>query len=121
MQLIEFNQGPLITFSRGRVNITTKAAKTIGVQAGDRVQFYQDQNNEENWFVGKVETGGYELVPMSEMSKRSLKFESSKLIRKIFDSVEYQEKRGSAPIGESVNLEDKTLYKLEAIKLHKPI
>jgi hypothetical protein len=72
MNLKEFNVATVKMERRGQpaIGINSKtgvfnfngfAAKLIGLDAGDQVQFLQDESEPENWYVEKVKVSGFEV------------------------------------------------------------
>ena len=129
MELIEFSPamitpqartyGPSVWLTRsGRITITQQAVNLMDLKEGDEVKVFRDAKNEEVWYMEKVKKDGFRLK--HQAGSKALTFQNALIVRAIFNTTEYTRQSGYLPI-EKVIHRDKTLYKLEAIKLHKPI
>lgn len=102
---------PFFTFSKhGSVSITREAARILGIKANDQVQFYQDEDVPENWYVGIVKKDGFVVRQMT--SDTGLVFNAANVKRLLFDSVNYVGNTGRVYIGEKIEFQKQTLYTL---------
>ena len=94
----------------GLLSFNKAAVKELSVNPGDQVQFHQDEETPENWYIEKVKSGGFELRAYGK--RDALAFNSSMLARTIFESVECFDKYGRMIIGESIKVGKQTFFTL---------
>jgi hypothetical protein len=97
--------------STGLICINKEAAAKLKLKPGDQVQFLQDESEEETWFLEKVAKDGFE-VRSTKNTSPALMFNSSCLVRKIFESVAFEGKSGRLKIGEEVAFQKRSLITL---------
>jgi hypothetical protein len=90
-----------VNTTTGLFNINKEAAELIGAGDGDQIQFHQDEDEPLDWYIEKVKKDGF-VIRFKENVGKGFLFNSSKLARKIFDSVNCTEKSGRIFIGEEI-------------------
>lgn len=102
MKLKEYNSENCVSLGRthspsisintktGLIRISVSAANLIGLADGDQVKFHQDEEEESDWYLEKVPSGGFAIREHTG----SMIFNNTSLTRKIADSVEFQDKTG---------------------------
>ncbi|MEI8111143.1 MAG: hypothetical protein WCH59_09155 [Chitinophagia bacterium] len=97
----------LFAFNRG-------AYELLALKSGDHVQFHQEEDSPENWYIEKVKDGGFTL---REYKETSLLINNTTLARTIFDSVDSEKMAGRLIIGEQVKIGKQTLHTLVTASL----
>ena len=86
-----------VTLRTGVFTLNRAAINKLDLKSGDMVQFHQDEDSPEDWYIEKVKGNGFVL---REAGKSSLCFNSKPLALSIFESVAYEKPTGRMPIGE---------------------
>ena len=86
-----------VTSRTGVFTLNRAAINKLDLKPGDMVQFHQDEDNPEDWYIEKVKSNGFVL---REAGKNNLCFNSKPLALSIFESVAYEKPTGRMPIGE---------------------
>jgi|LakMenEpi03Aug12_release.lakeMendotaPanAssembly.Ray.scaffolds.fasta_scaffold1068438_1 hypothetical protein len=81
----------------------------LELKSGDQIQFHQDEENPDEWYIEKVKQGGFTL---RDYKAKSLLFNNTTLARKIFESVECEKRSGRLIIGEQVKVGKQTFFTL---------
>jgi hypothetical protein len=95
----------------GLFNINPSACEKIGLKEGTCVQFHQDEDDPENWYLEIVKDNGFTLRKNENITKGTF-LNCSYIARKIFDSVGYIEMSGRLKIGETVTIGKRDLVTL---------
>lgn len=96
----------------GLFNINRAACEVVGVKNNDQLQFLQDEENPEEWFVEKVKKDGFVIREKEAIGKGNL-FNSTALARLIFKSVNCEYYSGRILIGEQVKeLKGRNVFRL---------
>lgn len=106
-----FTPGIGVNSKSGLFTINRAACDEIGLKEGDFIQFLQDEEEPENWFIEKVKDTGFQLRGKGD-EKSALSFNNTTMVRKIFDSVAYVKEAGRLLLGEPVKFEKRTLRTL---------
>ena len=101
---MSISKNGLIRFSQGAVEL-------MAIKAGDQVQFCQDEDEPENWYVEVVKKGGFPLRD-AYGNGGGLLTNASGIKRLLFESVNYLGGSGTLPIGEQVLHPKRTFYTL---------
>jgi hypothetical protein len=102
--IMSISKNGLIRFSQGAVEL-------MDIKAGDQVQFCQDENEPENWFIEVVKKGGFPLRD-AYGTGGGLLTNASGIKRHLFQSVNYLGESGTLFIGEQVQIQKRTFYTL---------
>lgn len=103
----------------GLLNVNHAAIELIGLQDGDQIQFHQSEDEPSDWFLEKVSDNGFVLRDKEKLGKNIL-FNSTKIVRMIFDSVAYVGGGGRIYIGEEVKHGKTKLFTLITASLINP-
>lgn len=99
----------LVSQKTGLFGFNRGAYEAIGLKAGDQVQFHQNEENREEWFIEKVKQGGFTVRNYKE---KSLLFNNTTLARTIFNSVGAEGGSGRLIIGEQVKFGKQSFHTL---------
>ena len=94
----------------GLIVINKTGQKIIGIQAGDQVQFHQDENEPQNWYIEKVGKDGFAI--RQNLNSTSVNFNSTALVRSIMNSLECVKKSARIHIGEELTYGKQTFFAL---------
>ena len=100
----------------GMCRLSDEAAAIMQVQPGSQLQFNQDQDNPENWFMEVVKKDGF-TVREASSSSSGLLFNAASIKRMIFESLNYQGENARIYLGEEVQYQKRILYTLVTAKL----
>jgi hypothetical protein len=91
---------PMVTLNRkaGTITFNAEAQRTLSLDDKSMVEFYQDENEPSDWFVAKVKKNGFGFRRSND--KNYLIFNSSYLVKTIFDSCLYDGNNGRLIVGE---------------------
>jgi hypothetical protein len=97
----------------GLVAINSKASEILGIGYSDMVHFFQNEEEEEegDWFIEKVQKDGFALRYKENQGHVHV-FNSTQLVRLIFQSVGYEGIKGQILIGEPVKNGKHTMFTL---------
>lgn len=126
MNLVEFNPANAGPTKRDglspRIRVNTKAGlfgfnengcKLLGVKSGDQVVVFQDQDSPTDWYIEKVEKGGFIVRASKTKSNTGLWFNSVRLGKQIFASVGFEDAAGTVLIaGRSTQIGSRILFGL---------
>ena len=87
-----------VTLKTGVFTLNRAAINKLDLKHGDMVQFHQDEDNPEDWYIEKVKANGFVLREAGKSC--NLVFNSKPLALSIFESVAYEKSGGRMPIGE---------------------
>lgn len=99
-----------INTKTGVFAINRTAAEAIGIKDGDQVQFHQEEDSPENWYIEKVKDGGFTVRLAND--RGILLFNNTTLSRMIFASVECESVSGRVLVGEAIKSGKQTLSTL---------
>lgn len=105
-----------IHLKSGMLSMNYVACELIGLEPGDQVEIYQDEEDGENWYIAKVKEGGWKLNQKD--SSKGLYFVNKKLSTLIMESVDAHPSRPGVrlPIaGQPTKLGKQTLFGILAI------
>jgi hypothetical protein len=80
------NPSMSINHKTGVFSINQQASSLIGLKAGDQIQFLQDENEPENWYMEKVKSEGFALRANSNITP-GLLFNNTSIGRKVIDGL----------------------------------
>jgi hypothetical protein len=100
----------------GLFNFNRAACDMIGLQDGDQIQFHQDADNEETWYLEVVTDSGFILRKKDNVTS-GLLFNNTQMVRKIFQSMAYVENGGRILIGEVIENKKQKLITLVTASL----
>lgn len=92
----------------GVVSMSKGAATLLGVGRDDMVQIIQDEDNPTEFYIEKVDSDGFLL--RSYDNHQALCFNCAEVVRAIIRSRNGSDGYQRLPIGESVELEGRTLW-----------
>jgi hypothetical protein len=75
-----------VNYKTGVFSINQHATSLIGLKAGDQIQFLQDENEPENWYLEKVKSGGFEIRTNSNITP-GLLFNNTAIGRKVIEGL----------------------------------
>lgn len=102
----------------GLFNLNKTLSELLELKHNDQVQFMQDEEEPERWFIEKVKADGFVVREKENMGKGVL-FNSMGLARLIFQSVKCEYKSGRILLGEKVtSLKNRTVYELVTASLN---
>lgn len=104
-----------INLESGLISISKQATALMSLEPGDQVEILQDEDNLQDWYICKVDTGGFTL---RDTPNSNLVFNSKAIVRAILESVDAKiEKQSvSLPIaGQPTKLGKQTLFGILAI------
>lgn len=108
---VEKSLPSLYIHSKGDFAFNQKAILDLELKQNNQVLFFQDEKDGKNWYISKVEKGGFLLLPTKGI--KSLCFNSAKLAKEIFDSVSFEGIGGACLIaGQPTIVGDLKLYGL---------
>lgn len=90
----------------GTFSFPKAAAERLNMKTGTKVEFFQDEENEDEWYIAVTDKG----FPVREKKDGYYIFNSSFLIAKIFDSMSYINHTGFCLIGSEPKIEKKIEY-----------
>lgn len=103
----------------GLFNINKSAADKIGLKDNDLIQFLQDEEQPDEWYIEKVKENGFQ-VRYKENVGGGLLFNSTILSRLIFKSVNCEMKSGRIYLGEKTdNMRGRNVFNLVTASLNK--
>lgn len=120
-QLREVSKTPFlqVNLKTGLFNINKAACELIGLSHNDQVQFMQDEDDAEKWYIEKVKSDGFIIREKENVGTGKL-FNSTTIARLIFSSVNCEYKSGRILLGEKVtSLKGRTVYELVTASLNK--
>lgn len=82
----------------GLFSLNKEACTLIGLSDGDQIIIHQDEDEEADWYLEKVEEKGFVLRSKENVSS-GLLFNNTALVRAIAASVEFTDNGGKALIG----------------------
>jgi hypothetical protein len=89
--------------------LNREACELIGLKAGDKIKFLQDEEEEGDWYIEKVKEGGFVL--RTTKNATSLCFNSTPMAKKIADSVVFEGRSGRCLIaGQPTELNKRKLF-----------
>jgi hypothetical protein len=97
----------LVSQKTGLFGFNKAVNQLLALKAGDQLQFHQDEENPDEWYLEKVKQGGFTLRDYKE---KSLLFNNTTLARKIFESVECEKRSGRLIIGAELKVGKQTLH-----------
>ena len=100
-----------INSGTGLISINKQASDLIGIKDGSQVQFHQSEETPSDWFIEVVKDAGF-IVRTKDSYEDRCVFNSTKLARLIFDSVEFTGKGGRVYLGEEVKNGKQKLFTL---------
>lgn len=105
----------------GSIRLSAKATELLGVTFGDHLEFSQDEENPQSWYIRKAEEGLRVRAKTPKETDQSPVIQSTALVRSIFESVEYTEVTGKCVIGsEPIEVDGETWFEVITISLKKP-
>ena len=114
---------PLILMSStsGTINFNVSACEKLGLKQDMQIQLLHDAENPGDWYLEIVKENGFLLrekkIPNPAI-KSSVLTQSTKLVRKIFETVEYLGTSGHVTIAtDPIKADKKTLWPLITAKL----
>lgn len=106
-----------LTFQKnGMCRLSHEAAAIMNVKAGSQLQFHQDEDEQQNWFVEVVKKDGF-TIRESSTSSSGLLFNAASIRRLIFQSLNYNGENARIYLGEEVQYEKRILFTLVTAKL----
>ena len=111
---------PLIGLSvkSGTFRINRTAAEKMNLKKDDSILMNQNADEVSEWFLEKVNKGGFELREKENITPGGLVFQSAPLVRKIFESVNYSNISGHLQVApEAVKSGKQILWPLFTGKL----
>lgn len=103
--LISISKTGLFRFSKGAIDV-------LGIKAGDQVQFLQDEEDPENWYLEIVKKDGFPLRESYNADLSGLLTNASGVRHHLFNSVAYLGAQGRVYIGEQIENQKRTFYAL---------
>jgi hypothetical protein len=103
-----------INFKNGLFRFSKTSIQHLGLSSNQQWKAFQDQDNEEDWYIEQVKDGGFIIVEREKKNGTVLGFSCSVLARKIADSVSYKEETGRLLIAtHPVVLGERKLWKID--------
>jgi hypothetical protein len=97
----------LVSQKTGLFGFNKGVNQLLALKAGDQLQFHQDEENPDEWYLEKVKQGGFTL---RDYKGGSLLLNNTTLARKIFESVECEKRSGRLIIGAELKVGKQTLH-----------
>ncbi len=103
---------PFVYMNRktGVISINRAAAVLTKIEAGDQIQFLQDEDDPESWYIEKVTNNGFQTRHNS--NKNAIVTNSSGVINSIFASMGYDATSGRVFIGEYIKAGERIIHTL---------
>ena len=101
----------------GLFNINRTACQALGLKAGNQIQFHQSEDEESDWYCEVVAKDGFVVRESQKTNAGALIFNSTFIIKKIFESVAFTGKSGRLLIGEEIRHGKQILFTLITGKL----
>ena len=101
----------------GMVRINEAACSLLNLSVKNKLQFHQSADDPMDWYVEVVSKNGFLLREKNDKTN-GLLMQSSVMVRKIFESINYEYVSGNLQIaGDPVVFEKRKLYPLITLKL----
>ena len=106
--------------TNGTVRFNKAVVEQIAIDDKDQVKFHQDEEEPGDWYVEVVKENGFPLRSKSSATgEGGLVLQSTALVRKIFDSINYNFVSGNVTVGEPVKNNKQLLFPLITSQLEE--
>jgi hypothetical protein len=97
----------------GHISISNDASKMMGLREGSHVKFHQDKNSPEDWYIEKVEEGGFEV--QGKMNKKGrdigVQFRRKEFVLQFFEKTSVKRESISLKISNTpVQMQQRVLW-----------
>lgn len=103
-----------ISAKSGTLRINEAAVELMNLKVTDKVVLHQDEEEPENWYleIDKKCDYAFQLRYSAKISPKGLIFQSTVLVKKIFQSVAFNGISGHLLVGEKIQMNKKEYYTL---------
>lgn len=79
---------PTVHFGKsGLISVSQGALKLIGIKTGDNIKFFQSKGKPKEWFLAKVENGGFPLREAYDKKSKTLMLNNAYTVKSIMASL----------------------------------
>lgn len=99
-----------INSKAGLLHFNATAALKLGLKNGDAVEFHQDEDSENDWFISKSKSGFVVRDKDKASADKGVAFNNTTLAKLLFEKLGYKKQTGSVLIGAEPVKNEKVEY-----------